>query len=71
MPQPTTPGPAADDKPVLPAKSRDETDIGWGDPPEPDDEERLRRERPPHWDLGLAPIGACCPAAWLPASRYP
>ena len=39
MPQPTTPGPAADDKPVLPAKSRDETDVGWGEPPEPDDEE--------------------------------
>jgi hypothetical protein len=39
-----------DNTPVLPAKSRDETDIGWGEPPEPDDEERLRRERPPHWD---------------------
>jgi hypothetical protein len=36
---------------VLPAKSRDETDVGWGEPPEPDDEERLRRERPPHWGL--------------------
>jgi hypothetical protein len=45
-------GPAADEKPLLPAKSRDETDVGWGDSPEPDqsdDEERLRRERPPHW----------------------
>jgi len=39
-----------DNTPVLPAKSRDETDIGWGEPPEPDDEERLRRERPPYWD---------------------
>jgi hypothetical protein len=39
-----------DDKPVLPVKSRDETDVGWGDPPEPDDEDRLRSERPPHWD---------------------
>jgi hypothetical protein len=38
------PGPApADDKPVLPVKSADET-------PEPDDEERLRQDRPPHWD---------------------
>lgn len=36
---------------MLPAKSRDETDVGWGEPPEPDDEERLRRERPPHWGL--------------------
>ena len=51
--------PDPDDKPVLPAQSEDETGIGWGDAPEafeasegpePDDYERLRRERPPHWD---------------------
>ena len=28
----------------------DETGVGWGEAPEPDDEERLRRDRPPHWD---------------------
>ena len=39
-----------DDKPVLPAQSADETSIGWGEAPEPDDEERLRQDRPPHWD---------------------
>jgi hypothetical protein len=39
-----------DDKPILPAQSADETSIGWGEAPEPDDEERLRQERPPHWD---------------------
>lgn len=27
----------------------DDTDLGWGEPPEPDDAERLRREVPPHW----------------------
>jgi hypothetical protein len=37
-------------KPALPARSQEDTDIGWGEQPEPDDIERLRRERPPHWD---------------------
>lgn len=45
------PGPPhPDDKPVLPVKSQEDTDVGWGDPAEPDDDERLYRERPPHWD---------------------
>jgi hypothetical protein len=39
-----------DDKPVLPGQSVDETSVGWGEAPEPDDEERLRQDRPPHWD---------------------
>jgi hypothetical protein len=42
--------PDPDDKPVLPAQSTDETGIGWGEAPESDDDERLRQERPPHWD---------------------
>jgi hypothetical protein len=47
----TRPDPAeADDKPVLPVKSVDETSVGWGEAPEADDEERLRQDRPPHWD---------------------
>jgi hypothetical protein len=45
---PNRPGP--DDAPVLPTQSRDDTDAGWGEPPETDDDERLRRDRPPHWD---------------------
>jgi hypothetical protein len=36
--------------PALPEKSRDESDVGWGERPEPDDDERFSRDRPPHWD---------------------
>jgi hypothetical protein len=39
-----------DDRPVLPEHSDDEAGIGWNEPPEPDDDERLRQDRPPHWD---------------------
>ena len=39
-----------DDKPLLPEQSQDETGAGWGEAPEPDDDDRLRQERPPHWD---------------------
>jgi hypothetical protein len=42
--------PDPDDKPVLPEQSEEETGTGWGEAPEPDDDERLRRDRPPHWD---------------------
>jgi hypothetical protein len=41
---------SAPSEPVHPARSEEETGIGWGEAPEPDDDERLRRERPPHWD---------------------
>jgi hypothetical protein len=41
--------PARADKPTLPDRGRDETDVGWGERPEPDDDERLNRDRPPHW----------------------
>jgi hypothetical protein len=47
---PAGPPPAvrrAADEPVLP-RSSDESDRGWGDP-DTDDDERLRREVPPHW----------------------
>jgi len=33
---------------VLPDTTSDERDVGWGDLPEPDDDERLLREVPPH-----------------------
>jgi len=39
-----------DGKPLLPEQSQDETGVGWGEAPEPDDDDRLRSERPPHWD---------------------
>jgi hypothetical protein len=42
--------PDPEDKPALPAHSDEETGIGWSEDPEPDDEDRLRRDRPPHWD---------------------
>jgi hypothetical protein len=43
--------PDPDDQPALPTQSEDEAGIGWGGAPEEeDDDERLRRERPPHWD---------------------
>jgi hypothetical protein len=42
--------PAPDARPVLPQRGSDETDAGWGERPEPDDDERLREERPPHHD---------------------
>jgi hypothetical protein len=41
--------PDTQDEPVLPTQSQDDTDVGWGEPPGPDDDERLYRERPPHW----------------------
>jgi hypothetical protein len=39
-----------DDKPVLPDRTRDEHDVGWGDDPESGrrDDDWYRRERPPH-----------------------
>jgi hypothetical protein len=37
--------------PAVPVRSQDDSDVGWGERPEPDDDdERLNRERPPHWD---------------------
>jgi hypothetical protein len=36
-------------EPALPERSREDTDVAWGDYPERDDD-RLNRDRPPHWD---------------------
>lgn len=43
-------GPDRDDE-VLPEQTSDDTDRGWGerDEDELSDEERLLREKPPHW----------------------
>jgi hypothetical protein len=35
---------------VLPVQSREDTDIAWGEQPEPGETDRLYRDRPPHWD---------------------
>jgi hypothetical protein len=45
----TDPRDPVDDEPVLPEQTRDDTDSGWGDSAK-DDDERLLRERPPHWE---------------------
>lgn len=37
-------------QPLLPEQSREDTDAGWGEYTDPDDDERLRRDRPPHWE---------------------
>jgi hypothetical protein len=42
--------PDPDDPPVLPDRSPADSDVAWGDPPDPDDDERLILDRPPHWD---------------------
>ena len=46
QPAPILPTPSA---PILPAQSREDTDVGWGDYAERDDSDRLLRDRPPHW----------------------
>jgi hypothetical protein len=34
---------------VLPDQTRDDSDTGWGEWREPDEDAWLREERPPHW----------------------
>jgi hypothetical protein len=49
---PAAPTPAASVRPT-PApltQSREDTDVGWGEYRERDDDDRLLRDRPPHWD---------------------
>ena len=43
------PDPASGREPILPEQSREDTDAGWGEYPERADD-RLHRDRPPHWD---------------------
>ena len=40
----------ADDRPVLPERSSDDSDEGWGERESEDRDEQFRRDRPPHWD---------------------
>jgi len=37
------------DEPVLPEQAREDTDAAWGEYQETGDD-RLHRDRPPHWD---------------------
>ena len=54
--QPADAGPGGrDGEPILPVRSLDDTDVGWGEHAPADDDERLRRDRPPHWDSLRAP----------------
>ena len=39
-----------DDFDVLPDTTADETAGGWGDDRDDTNDDRLTRERPPHWD---------------------
>ena len=32
-----------------PEQSTDDTDVGWGEAPDEDDDERIAREKPPHY----------------------
>jgi hypothetical protein len=41
--------PSDDDGPLLPEQTVDDTDAGWGERADSNDE-RLWAERPPHWD---------------------
>lgn len=38
------------DEQAPPEQSREDTDTAWGEAPEPDEDERFYRDRPPHWD---------------------
>jgi hypothetical protein len=38
------------DQQALPLQSWEDSDIAWGEQPEPDENDRLYRDRPPHWD---------------------
>ena len=46
---PDPPDPDRDEEPVVPPQSREDTDAGWGEVPEPSDDDRFYRDRPPHW----------------------
>jgi hypothetical protein len=37
-----------DDDPILTAQTRDDTDLGWGERSDSNDD-RLLEDRPPHW----------------------
>lgn len=38
------------DQPAPPVQSWEDTDIAWGEQPDREENDRLYRDRPPHWD---------------------
>lgn len=38
-----------DDAPVIPGRSADDSDTGWGDERSDSNDDRLLRDVPPHW----------------------
>ena len=42
-------GPAEADDPAVAGRSLDDRDLGWGERVEDSDDDRLRRDKPPHW----------------------
>jgi hypothetical protein len=49
-PAPATPSARTAPPPLLPTQSSEDTDVGWGEYRERDDDDRFLRDRPPHWD---------------------
>ena len=48
--QPDEPGKPDPERPApRPEQSAEDTDTGWGERPDGDDDERYYRDRPPHW----------------------
>lgn len=45
---PAEPRARVDDSPLIPDRSADDSDVGWNDGSDSNDE-RLRRDVPPHW----------------------
>jgi hypothetical protein len=45
-----TPAASVGPTPAPLTQSRVDTDVGWGEYRERDDDDRLLRDRPPHWD---------------------
>lgn len=43
------PRPAVDDAPLIPSRSADDSDSGWGDDRADSNDDRLLRDVPPHW----------------------
>jgi hypothetical protein len=43
------PRPVVDDAPLIPSRSADDSDSGWGDDRADSNDDRLLRDVPPHW----------------------
>jgi hypothetical protein len=48
QPDANQPNAAGVREPALPVRSADDTDVGWGEASDANDD-RLRRDKPPHW----------------------